>query len=109
MNKNWLYVIVGGIFEIFWVLCLKKSEGFSNLSFSIMTIILVIVSFYLFALGMANLPTGIAYTVFTGIGAVGTIVFGIVFFNESISTFKILFSALLIIGILGLKMTSKEE
>lgn len=109
MNKNWLYVIVGGIFEIFWVLCLKKSEGFSNLSFSIMTIILVIVSFYLFALGMANLPTGIAYTVFTGIGAVGTIVFGIVFLNESISKFKILFSALLIIGILGLKMTSKEE
>lgn len=109
MNKNWLYVIVGGIFEIFWVLCLKKSEGFSNLSFSIMTIILVIVSFYLFALGMENLPTGIAYTVFTGIGAVGTIVFGIVFLNESISTFKILFSVLLIIGILGLKMTSKEE
>ncbi|MGF2053541.1 DMT family transporter [Vagococcus fluvialis] len=95
MNKNWLYVIVGGILEIFWVLCLKKSEGFSNLSFSIMTIILVIVSFYLFALGMENLPTGIAYTVFTG--------------NESISTFKILFSVLLIIGILGLKMTSKEE
>ena len=52
MNKNWLYVIVGGILEIFWVLCLKKSEGFSNLSFSIMTITLVIVSFYLFALGM---------------------------------------------------------
>ncbi|MBO0421269.1 DMT family transporter [Vagococcus fluvialis] len=109
MNKNWLYVIVGGILEIFWVLCLKKSEGFSNLSFSIMTITLVIVSFYLFALGMENLPTGIAYTVFTGIGAVGTIVFGIVFLNESISTFKILFSVLLIIGILGLKMTSKEE
>ncbi|MEQ7218420.1 multidrug efflux SMR transporter [Vagococcus fluvialis] len=109
MNKNWVYVIVGGILEIFWVLCLKKSEGFNNLSFSIMTIILVIVSFYLFALGMENLPTGIAYTVFTGIGAVGTIVFGIVFLNESISTFKILFSVLLIIGILGLKMTSKEE
>lgn len=109
MNKNWLYVITGGILEIFWVLCLKKSEGFSHLLFSIITILLVVISFYLFALGMENLPTGVAYTVFTGIGAVGTIVFGIVFLHESISTYKIVFSVLLIIGILGLKMTSKED
>ncbi|EOS7699433.1 QacE family quaternary ammonium compound efflux SMR transporter, partial [Enterococcus hirae] len=55
------------------------------------------------------LPTGAAYTVFTGIGAVGTIIFGILFLNESVSVQKILFSALLVIGILGLKITTKEE
>lgn len=108
MNKNWLYVIFGGLIEIFWVLCLKKSESFQILPYSIATIILVICSFYLFAKGMEYLPTGVAYTVFTGIGAVGTIIFGILFLGESISTGKILFSFFLILGILGLKLTTEE-
>ena len=109
MNKNWLYVISGGLIEIFWVLCLKQSEGFQVLSYSILTIILVMISFYLFAKGMEHLPTGVAYTVFTGIGAVGTIVFGILFLGESVSMLKLIFSASLIIGILGLKLVSPEE
>ncbi|EOV2482187.1 multidrug efflux SMR transporter [Enterococcus hirae] len=109
MEKNWFYVIFGGFLEIFWVLCLKKSENFHHFFYSILTILLVIISFYLFAKGMESLPTGAAYTVFTGIGAVGTIIFGILFLKESVSVQKILFSALLVIGILGLKITTKEE
>ena len=109
MEKNWFYGIFGGFLEIFCVLCLKKSENFHHFFYSILTILLVVISFYLFAKGMESLPTGAAYTVFTGIGAVGTIIFGILFLKESVSVQKILFSALLVIGILCLKITTKEE
>ncbi|WP_024615356.1 multidrug efflux SMR transporter [Clostridium sp. Ade.TY] len=109
MNKAWTYVVVGGLLEVFWALCLKKSNGFTNLGYTIVTIILVIISFCLFSKGMTLLPSGIAYTVFTGIGAIGTIVFGILILGESISLKKIIFSCLLLIGIIGLKINSKEE
>lgn len=109
MNKAWTYVIIGGFLEVFWALCLKKSNGFTNLGYTVITIILVVISFYLFSKGMTLLPSGIAYTVFTGIGAIGTIVFGILILGESISLPKIIFSCLLLIGIIGLKINSKEE
>ena len=88
---------------------LKKSNGFTNLGYTAITIVLVLISFYLFSKGMTLLPSGIAYTVFTGIGAIGTIIFGILILGESISFQKIIFSCLLIIGIIGLKINSKEE
>lgn len=109
MNKAWIYVITGGFLEVFWALCLKKSDGFTNLGYTILTIVLVVISFYLFSKGMTLLPSGIAYTVFTGIGAMGTIIFGILILGESVSFSKIFFSALLFIGLVGLKVTSKEE
>lgn len=109
MNKAWIYVIIGGLIEIFWALCLKKSNGFTNLGYSIATIILVIISFYMFAKAMNLLPSGIGYTVYTGIGAIGTIIFGILILGESISLPKVIFSCLLIIGLIGLKMNSNEE
>lgn len=109
MNKAWTYVIIGGFLEVFWALCLKKSNGFTNLGYTAITIILVVISFYLFSKGMTLLPSGIAYTVFTGIGAIGTIVFGILILGESVSLQKTIFSCLLLIGIIGLKINSKEE
>lgn len=108
-NNAWYYVIIGGLLEVFWALCLKQSNGFTNLKFTILAIILVIISFYLFSKGMSLLPSGIAYTAYTGIGAIGTIVFGVLILGESISLSKIIFSCLLLIGIIGLKMNSKEE
>lgn len=109
MNKAWTYVIIGGFLEVFWALCLKQSNGFTNLGYTVLTIILVVISFCLFSKGMTLLPSGIAYTVFTGIGAIGTIIFGILILGESISFQKIIFSCLLLIGIIGLKINSKEE
>lgn len=108
MAKSWLYVILGGFLEIFWVLTLKLSHNFLVLKYSVATVVLVVISFYLFSKGMKDLPSGVAYTVYTGIGAVGTIFFGIIFLHESISLPKIAFSILLIIGILGLKMSTEE-
>ncbi|WP_076459706.1 DMT family transporter [Limosilactobacillus caccae] len=107
MSKSWLHVILGGILEIFWVLSLKMSHNFTVFPYNIITLLLVVVSFYLFSKGMEELPSGVAYTVYTGIGAVGTIIFGIIFLGESVSTPKIVFALLLIVGILGLKMTSE--
>lgn len=108
MSKSWFYVVFGGFLEIFWVLSLKLSHNFTVFPYSLITVVLVIVSFYLFSKGMELLPSGVAYTVYTGIGAVGTIILGILFLHESISLPKILFSIILIIGILGLKLTSEE-
>lgn len=108
MSKSWLHVVLGGFLEIFWVLTLKLSHNFTIFPYNIITIILVVISFYLFSKGMQELPSGIAYTVYTGIGAVGTIIFGILFLGESVSIPKIVFSLILIVGILGLKMTSEE-
>lgn len=108
MKRAWLYVIIGGILEVFWVLTLKLSHNFTVLNYSILTIIMVLVSFYLFSKAMKALPSGIAYTIYTGIGAVGTIIFGILFLGESTSLPKLVFAALLIIGIIGLKLTTEE-
>lgn len=109
MKHAWTFVILGGVLEVFWVLFLKLSHGFTQLNYSIVTIIFLIISFYLFSKGMKFLPSGVAYTVFTGIGAVGTIIFSILFLGESVSIPKIAFSSLLIISIIGLKLTSDED
>ena len=108
MNKAWLYVVGGGFLEIFWVLALKMSHNFTVLHYSVITIVLVVISFYIFSVGMKKLPSGVAYTVYTGIGAIGTIIFGILFLGESTSLPKLFFVTLLIIGILGLKLTTEE-
>lgn len=108
MSRSWFHVIVGGFLEIFWVLSLKMSHNFTIFPYNIITIVLVVVSFYLFAKGMEELPSGVAYTVYTGIGAVGTIIFGVIVLGESMSAPKMIFSLILIGGILGLKITSEE-
>lgn len=107
MNKAWFYVISGGFLEIFWVLSLKASQNFTVLPFALLTIVLVSLSFYLFAKGMTSLPSGVAYTVFTGIGAIGTISLGILLLHESVSPAKFIFATTLLVGIIGLKFSSE--
>lgn len=108
-NKGWFYLVVGGLLEIFWALTLKKSHGFTNLGYSLITIVLVVLSFFIFSKAMMLLPSGIAYTVYTGIGAIGTIVFGVIILHESLSWQKVFFTVLLLIGIVGLKMSEGSE
>ncbi|WP_201716261.1 DMT family transporter [Rossellomorea arthrocnemi] len=106
---GWLYVIIGGILEVGWATGLSLSEGFSKPVPSFITALLILVSFYFFSHSMRLLPIGTAYAVFTGIGAAGTAVIGMVFLNEGISIMKIGFISLLIFGVVGLKMSDKEE
>ncbi|MED4730845.1 Quaternary ammonium compound-resistance protein SugE [compost metagenome] len=105
----WLYVFIGGIIEIGWVLGLKYSNGFTLLVPSILTVISLIISFFFFTKSMKLLPIGTAYAVFTGIGTAGTVIIGMLLLGESASFLRILFILLLIGGIIGLKLISSDE
>ncbi|MGM0827898.1 MAG: DMT family transporter [Bacillota bacterium] len=106
---GWIYVIIGGILEIGWATGLSLSEGFTKPVPSIVTVVLILISFYFFSNSMKLLPIGTAYAVFTGIGAAGTAVVGMVFLNDGISVLKVAFISLLIFGVIGLKMSDKEK
>ncbi|MGM0854236.1 MAG: DMT family transporter [Bacillota bacterium] len=106
---GWIYVIIGGILEIGWATGLSLSEGFTKPVPSIVTAVLILISFYFFSNSMRLLPIGTAYAVFTGIGAAGTAVVGMVFLHDGISVLKVAFITLLIFGVIGLKMSDKEE
>ncbi|REK55429.1 MAG: ligand-binding protein SH3 [Thermobacillus sp.] len=105
----WFYVLIGGLLEIGWAYGMKESEGFTRPLPSAVTIFLLIVSFYFFAKSMTMLETGVAYAVYTGIGTAGTAIIGMMFLGESADPMRLLFLALLIGGIIGLKVISPEE
>ena len=103
----WIYLVGAGLLEIFWATCLKLSHGFSVWKFTILTIIGMIASFVLLSQATKTLPLGTAYAIWTGIGAVGTVIVGILMFKEPFTALRVLFIALILIGIIGLKITSE--
>ena len=103
---KWIYLIVAGLLEVFWSTCLKYSEGFTVLRYSLLTVVGMILSFVLLSQAMKSLPLGTAYGIWTGIGALGALVAGILLFKESASPQRLFFALLLLIGIIGLKATS---
>ena len=104
----WVYLFVAGIFETAWAIGLKYSAGFTRLGPSIFTILTMAISLYLLALALRTLPVGTAYAVWTGIGAVGAAILGILLFNESREITRIFCILLIVAGIIGLKLTSPE-
>ena len=102
----WVFLVCAGLLEVFWSSFLKLSEGFTKLGYSAVTIAGMLASFYLLSQAMKTLPLGTAYAVWTGIGALGAVIAGIVLFHESVSPVRLFFVALLLIGIIGLKATS---
>ncbi|MGM0844750.1 MAG: DMT family transporter [Bacillota bacterium] len=105
----WIYLVIGGILEIGWAIGLSFSKGFTEPIPSVLTIILLLISFYFFAKSMKMIPIGTAYAVFTGIGAGGTSIIGMIYLGDEVSLNKIFFISLLILGVLGLKFSSKDE
>jgi len=105
-NTAWVYLILAGICEIGWAYGLKYSEGFSKLGVSIITVAVMILSFILLAQAMKHLPLGTAYAIWTGIGAAGTAILGIVFLNEPKDLIRIVCIMLIIAGVIGLKVFS---
>lgn len=103
---EWAYLILAGILEIFWATCLKLSNGFTILRFSILTIVGMVFSFIFLAQATKILPLGTSYAIWTGIGALGSVIIGIILFKEVFTLPKVLFVTLLLIGIIGLKITS---
>ena len=100
----WFLLFLAGIFEIVWAIGLKYSEGFSKLWPSVITVIAMVSSIYLLALALKELPIGVAYSIWTGIGAVGTLIVGILYFGDSASIWRLLSASLIVIGIVGLKL-----
>ena len=105
----WVYLIIAGIFEVVWAIGLKYSHGFSKLYPSLITIAGMLISFYLLSLATKSLPLGTAYAIWTGIGALGAVLLGIVLFNEPLNFARIIFLCLILIGIIGLKITTSAN
>lgn len=103
----WIILIIAGLFEVAWAIGLKYTEGFTKLFPSIFTIISMIISMGLLAYAVKHIPVGTAYAVWTGIGAVGTAILGIILFNESKEMIRIFFIFLIVVGIVGLKIFSE--
>lgn len=103
---NWLYLLIAGIFEVTWAVGLKFSHGFTNLTFSILTIITMIASFYFLSLALKSIPLGTAYAVWTGIGTIGTVILGIILFKEPFCALRLACIILIVTGITGLKLIS---
>jgi quaternary ammonium compound-resistance protein SugE len=102
----WLYLLIAGIFEVIWAIGLKYSHGFTKLYPSLITLGSMVTSFYLLSLAAKSLPIGTAYAIWTGIGALGAVLLGIILFNEPLNILRIVFLSLILLGILGLKLTS---
>ena len=102
----WIFLFVAGIFEIGFAMGLKYSEGFTRLWPTLAMAASGALSFYLLSVSMKSLPVGSAYAVWTGIGAVGTVVLGIVFLKESSDLFRLLSILLILAGIVGLRISS---
>ncbi|WP_071459034.1 quaternary ammonium compound efflux SMR transporter SugE [Bacillus massilinigeriensis] len=102
----WIFLLIAGIFEVVWSIGLKYTEGFTKLWPSIITIAGMIISFYFLSSAVKTLPIGTAYAIWTGIGAAGAVILGIILFNEPKTFLRLSFVGLILIGIIGLKMTS---
>lgn len=102
----WVYLMVAGIFECVWSTFMKLSDGFSKPGFSILTILGMVISFAALIAATKSLPISLAYPIWTGIGAVGAVLVGVVFFKDQISPATWVFVVLLIVSIIGIKVTS---
>lgn len=102
----WVYLFFAGLFEIGWAIGLKYSESFTRLVPSAVTVVCLVASMLLLALAVRSLPLGTAYAIWTGIGAIGAVGAGIVLFGEPASAARLFFAALIVTGIIGLKLSA---
>ncbi|WP_284337358.1 quaternary ammonium compound efflux SMR transporter SugE [Comamonas sp. NoAH] len=104
----WLFLVVAGLLEVVWAYTMKQSHGFSRLTPSIITIVAMIASFGLLSMSMRTLPLGTAYTIWTGIGAVGAFVVGITVLGEQVSVMRIGAAVLIVSGLILMKLSSVD-
>ena len=109
MSTAWFYLILAGICEIGWAFGLKYSEGFTKPLVSVVTVIVMILSFVLLAQAMKTLPLGTAYAIWTGIGAAGTAILGMFFLNEPKDLMRILCLLMIVAGVVGLKFFAESN
>lgn len=106
MSTAWLLLLAAGLLEVVWAIGLKYTDGFTRLVPSAVTIAAMIGSVWLLAVALKSIPVGTGYAVWTGIGAVGTAILGIVLFNEAATVARLACIGLIVAGIFGLKLVS---
>ena len=102
----WIYLLIAGILEMGWAVGLKYTHGFSNLVPSILTLISMAASFLFLSLALRDLPISMAYAIWTGIGIVGTVIAGLILFQETLTPSQSLSVVLIVAGLIGLRLTS---
>jgi len=102
----WFYLILGGIFEIGFTTCMRYTDGFKNIPWTLAFIVCIGISMFLLEVAARTIPLGTAYAVWTGIGALGTVAMGMIWFGEPSTTIRILLILGLVACIVGLKLTS---
>ena len=102
----WMMLLLAGIFEVVWAYAMKMSDGFTRLVPSTITVVFMVLSFVLLAYAMRSLPLGTAYTIWTGIGAVGSFLVGVVMLGEPASALRMLAAVLIVSGLVLMKVAS---
>jgi quaternary ammonium compound-resistance protein SugE len=103
---NWAILVVAGLFEVGWAIGLKYTDGFTRLLPTVWTVVAMIISLGLLGVAMKTLPVGTAYSVWVGVGAIGTVILGIVLLGEPASAARMISVALILAGIVGLKLST---
>jgi quaternary ammonium compound-resistance protein SugE len=103
----WIILVVAGLFEIGWAIGLKYTEGFTRPWPTLGTVLSMVVSLWLLGIAMKSLPVGTAYSVWVGVGAVGTVILGIVLLGEPANAARLVSVALIVAGIVGLKLSAQ--
>lgn len=104
---SWLYLLLAGLLEIAWASTLKQTAGFTRLGPSVVTAVLYFSSLYLLSLALRDLPASSGYAVWVGIGAVGTALVGILFLGEPKSALRLISIALIVLGVIGLRLAER--
>ncbi len=103
---NWIILLTAGLFEIAWAIGLKYTEGFTRLWPTVGTLAAMAISVWMLGIAMKSLPVGTAYAIWVGVGAVGTVILGVVLFDEPVNALRIGSVALIILGLVGLKLAT---
>jgi quaternary ammonium compound-resistance protein SugE len=104
----WIYLVIAGLLEVVWAFYMKQSQGFSRLGPSAITLAAMIAIFALLSLSMRSLPLGTSYTIWTGIGAVGSFVIGVIVLGESASALRVAAAVLIVSGLVLMKLSSES-
>ena len=102
----WTILVIAGLFEVGWAIGLKYTEGFTRLWPTVGTVLAMIISLWLLGIAMKSLPVGTAYAIWVGVGAVGTVMIGIILLGEPANAARLISVALIIAGIVGLKLAT---
>ena len=103
----WFILFIAGLFEVAWAVGIKYTQGWTRFWPAAFTVVAMIASFYLLSVALRHIPMGTAYAVWTGIGTIGTVVYGIIFFKEPVDILRMVCILLIICGIVGLRVLAK--